>query len=171
MQRNEQIGILGVGHRGAVFQGHETIILTRQDNLDTHFILELDGELFGDAQHHVFFRQAAGADRARVLAAVPWIQNDLAQIAHGRRRSVGFLCLRHGLACDRFHFCGRLTSQHSLLAFLPLKLDDQTVRIRKEKCVVRAEALHIEDNAHHIGAILAETNLAQQAVVGRHRIP
>ena len=66
--------------------GHEAIVLARQDNLDAHFVFELDGKLFRDAQNDIFFRDAADADGAGIFAAMARIQDDFTNAGSAGRR-------------------------------------------------------------------------------------
>src|SRR5581483_986551 len=82
MERDEKIGRFRVGDRRPLFERNEAIVLPREH----HFYaqrFELLAELLRNAEHDVFFGDAVDADRARVLAAVAGIEDDLPQGLRG----------------------------------------------------------------------------------------
>ncbi|KAG0935019.1 hypothetical protein G6F31_015996 [Rhizopus arrhizus] len=76
MDRDEQVRVHAAGLLHTHMQRHEVVVVARQ--VGAHERLAVDQRLQapGDAQHHVFFAQAAAADGARIFAAMTRIQRD-----------------------------------------------------------------------------------------------
>ena len=109
----------GVGHRGAVFQGHETIILTRQDNLIPISFLSLTASFLAMLNTTSFSAKPPAPIAPGSLPPCPGSRTIFAQIAHGRRRGVGFLRLRHRPARVASTFAAGSLVNTALPAFCP----------------------------------------------------
>ncbi|KAG1249518.1 hypothetical protein G6F68_013283 [Rhizopus microsporus] len=100
MDRDEQVRVHAAGLLHTHMQRHEVVVVARQ--VGAHERLAVDQRLQapGDAQHHVFFAQAAAADGARIFAAMTRIQRDgqhaLLAAARGGGRRLGRRRQRRG---------------------------------------------------------------------------
>ena len=76
MDRDEQVGLHAPRLAHALVQRHEEVGVARQHRAHAGQRVEAVAQLQRDREHHVLLAQAAGADGARVLAAVAGVERD-----------------------------------------------------------------------------------------------
>ena len=76
MNGDEQVGLHTAGFLHAHAKRHEIIVVARKHDAHARVGIDDGFEFFGDRQGHMLFVRAATANRARILAAVTWIEND-----------------------------------------------------------------------------------------------
>ncbi len=84
MDRNKQIGPLLVRDRRPRFQRDECVVLPRIDDLGPQPRLQQFAQLAPDFEHQVFFFQAIRPDGSRIVAAMPGIDHNLADLQSQR---------------------------------------------------------------------------------------
>ena len=80
MDRNEQVGLLLVGDRGASLQRNESVVLAGKDHVSAEAGLQQLAQSPADVEHQIFFLQAIGTDGAGIVSAVAGIDHDPADL-------------------------------------------------------------------------------------------
>ena len=76
MDREEQVGLVLVGNRGALVQRDKSVIGTGEHDFGAHPLLNQFGEPERDVENNVFFEDTVRSDSPVVVAAVSGVDND-----------------------------------------------------------------------------------------------
>ncbi len=170
MQRNKQIGIFRIGDSRAIFERNEAIVVAGQHDLNIHFLFQLGGKFFGNTKDDSLFPRCRQRRwRRDPCRRGPGSRTIFRKPLTDRARLRPFrLCKAAGLRRQRNR--GRFAHRVCRSRILAKYIDDQPRWIRQHESVVRQQFVHVENDTDDVCAILADANLAQQAVVDRERL-
>src|SRR5258707_15848158 len=80
MNRNKKIGTLLVGNGRTSFEWNESVVLTGVDNFRAQSGIKQLAQPPADFQHQIFFFQAIRPDSSRIVAAMPGIDHNPADL-------------------------------------------------------------------------------------------
>ena len=92
MDREKQVGLLLVGHRGAAFQRDERVVGARVNHFGVHAFFDQFADAQGDIEHQFLFDQAVRTLRALVVPAMAGIDHDAPDLQSqraGQRTAAG----------------------------------------------------------------------------------
>ena len=87
MDGKEEIGLRVIGDFRALLERDERVVVARIDHFGSRQpLLDELAQAQGHIQAQVFFHQSRGADRAGIMAAVPGVDHDAADLQSQRAR-------------------------------------------------------------------------------------